>query len=104
MKRTDIPNMTAEECADELTLAEIKKLIQRARKAALKAEECQKAVFRALEDMCIDLSTPINAENAYNLEEAVTCYLQCGEYDLSGVMREIRKQYCGMVKLIEEGG
>lgn len=55
MNRADIPNMTARQCADELVLLEVKKLLQKARKASQKAEEMERAVFAALEDMCIDL-------------------------------------------------
>lgn len=93
MKRADIPNMTARQCADELTLLEVKKLLQKARKASQKAEELQQAVFRSLEDMCIDMDTHSEAEDAETLEEAVTCYLGYGEFGLKNIMREIRAQY-----------
>lgn len=93
MKRTDIPNMTEQECADELTLAEIKKLLKKARQAYQKAETLQNAAFQALEDTCIDIGLPSAAENASTLNEAITCYLQYGEFGLKNLMREIRTQY-----------
>ena len=94
MKRTDIPNMSAQECADELTLMEIKKLIQKARKAQQHADECIDAVFNSIEDMCIELTAHSDAENADTLEEAICCYIHYGEYGLKNIMKEIRAQYC----------
>lgn len=53
-----------------------------------------KAVFDALEDMCIDPDEiPSAAENAENLEEAICCFIDYGEYSVSGIMREVRAAY-----------
>ena len=93
MKRSDISNLTPEQCADELTLMEIKKILQKARKAQQKADATLTEVFQALEDMCIDLDVPSDAENADTLEEAVSCYVHYGEFGLKGLMKEIREQY-----------
>ena len=41
-------------------------------------------------DMCIDLDVHSDAENADTLEEAINCYVQYGEYNLSDLLKEIR--------------
>ena len=52
------------------------------------------AVFDAIEDMCIDPDEiPSAAENAENLEEAICCFIDYGEYSVSGIMREVRAAY-----------
>lgn len=71
----------------------VKKLLQKAKKAYEKAQEAEAAVFRALEDMGIDLEVRSDAENASNLDEAITCYLCYDEYSLSDLLSEIRTQY-----------
>ena len=93
MKRTDIPNMTPEQCDIELAMDGLKKLLQKARKADKKASDALAAVYSALEDMCIDIEVPSNAENAENLEEAVSCYIHYGEFGLANLLREIRQLY-----------
>ena len=94
MKRVDIPNLAAEQASDELVLMELKKLIKKARNQSKEADESLQKVHKALEDMCIELNVPTNSENADDLEQAVNCYIQYGEYNLCGLMKEIRKQYC----------
>lgn len=93
LKREDIPNLTPEQCADELTLQEVKKLLQKARKKAQQTAAALREVYDAMEDMCIDLDAPTEAENADTLEHAIDCYVQYGEYSLNGLMKEIRMQY-----------
>lgn len=44
--------------------------------------------------MCIDPDEiPSAAENADNLEEAICCFIDYGEYSVSGIMREVRAAY-----------
>lgn len=44
--------------------------------------------------MCIDPDKiPSAAENAENLEEAICCFIDYGEYSVSGIMREVRAAY-----------
>ena len=86
MKRSDIPNMSAQECMDELTFIEVKKLLQKARKAQKHADECCDAVFNAIEDMCIDLDI--------KFESNIYSYIQDGGVDLKDLMNEIRTKYC----------
>lgn len=94
MKRVDVSNSTAEQASEELALMELKKMIQKARRKSKEADESLQKVHKALEDMCIELNVPTNAENADDLEQAVNCYIQYGEYNLCSLMKEIRKQYC----------
>lgn len=69
-----------------MTKTEFKKLLERGRKARIKADEITQELFNKLEeDMGLRSSVlsdiPSNAENADNLEEAIQCYMQYGEYD-----------------------
>ena len=94
MQRTKISELSAEEALNESVFQSFERLLHRARDAELQALAIKNAVFRALEAMCIDPSeVPTAAENASNLEEAINCYVQYGEYTRSGIMREVRKAY-----------
>ena len=75
-----------EESDYDMTKREFKKLLERGRKAHIKAELITNELFDKLEqDMGLRTSIlsdiPSNAENADNLEEAIQCYMQYGEYD-----------------------
>ena len=89
----NISEMTSEECSDELILAQVKKLLQKARKKNKEADEALQAVYQAIDSMCIDLDAHSDAENADTLEDAINCYVQYGEYNLSDLVKEIRQQY-----------
>lgn len=96
MKRKNISEMTSEECSDELVMMSIKILLQKARKKSKESDEALRAVYKAIEDMCIDLDVYSDAENANTLEEAINCYVQYGEYNLTDLLKEIRQQYTTM--------
>ena len=83
-----IYQMTPDDALDKSVEYELK-----ARKASQKADKELQNVYEILENMCIDLETATNAENANNLEEAVNCYVQYGEYSVNGLVEEIMKQY-----------
>lgn len=73
--------------------------LARAKTAYNTAHRALEAVFRQLENMCIDPSeVPTDAENACNLEEAINCYLQYGEYSRGGIMREVRDAFTSAEK------
>lgn len=84
-----ISEMTPGEALTEQALAVFKRRLEQARKKAVESAAATKAVFDALEDMCIDPDEiPSAAENAENLEE-----WRDGEYSVSGIMREVRAAY-----------
>ena len=93
MKRENILEMAPEECSNELVMMSIKKLLQKARKKSKESDEALRTVYKAIEDMCIDLDVHSDAENADTLEEAINCYVQYGEYKLTDLLKEIRQQY-----------
>lgn len=93
MRRENILEMTPEECSDELVMMSVRKLLQKARKKNKESDEALREVYQAIEDMCIDLDVHSDAENANTLEEAINCYVQYGEYNLTDLLKEIRQQY-----------
>lgn len=93
MKRTDTQNLTPQEATKELVLMSLSRLLRNARKAQKKAEDASNMVYQVLEDMCIDLDAPSRAENAENLNEAISCYILYGEYGPKNLLSEIREQY-----------
>lgn len=89
-----ISQMTQEEALAEEALTVFKRRLERAKRKAEESAAATQAVFAAIEDMCIDPDKiKTGAENADNLEEAINCFIQYGEYSVSGIMREIRGAY-----------
>lgn len=94
MKRECLPGLTPEQAADELVLMEFEKLLKAAKRKAKAAQLAEDEVFKALQDMCIEPDEiPSEAENADNLQDAITCYLSYDEYSLKGIMHEVRNAY-----------
>lgn len=94
IKREDIAILTPEQASDELVYMEFEKALKSAKRKAVAAQKAQNQVFSLLEDMCIDADNlPTSAENANSLAEAISCYLDYGEYSLAGIMREVRLAY-----------
>lgn len=92
--RKPISEMTTEECNDELVFRRFKSLLEKARKKQTEATAATALVYRALEDMCIDADQiPSDAENADNLEDAISCFIDYGEYSVAGIMREVKAAY-----------
>ena len=85
--------MNTDEIMTEQTLRTIENAIKRAKKKANEAQAAEMQVYKMLDDACIDLTTPTEAENASNLDEAIACYLSYDEYSLAGLMKEIRENY-----------
>lgn len=93
MRKIAISDMTTEQAADDLVMMELSRLFQKARNAAKKAEEAERAVFKALEDMCIEYDSPYQYENGSTLEEAASSYIHYGDYGLKSLLSEIRRRY-----------
>lgn len=90
---TKISCMTDQQAADELTMLEVKKLFQKAKKAQENAQRLEAAVYKAMEDLCIDVNSPTLAQNAVNFKHAIYKYLHSGSYGLREIMKEIRMWY-----------
>lgn len=93
MKSENILKMTSKHSSDELVMKSVKKLLQKARKKGKELDKALQDVYQVMEDMCIDLETHSNAENADTLEQAINCYVLYDEYNLDGLLMEIRQQY-----------
>lgn len=68
-----------------------KSLLQDAREAFVNANTKEDTLFEILEHFGVDFDEPTNAENASNLGEAISCFLQYGEYNIKGLLKEIEK-------------
>ena len=70
----------------------LRSLIEDARKKQVIAQNSLGSVMDAIEDMgVIDLSRfETKAENADNLEEAIYCYIQYGEFDVDSIIEEVK--------------
>ncbi|MCI6468146.1 hypothetical protein A8806_110142 [Faecalicatena orotica] len=67
-------------------------LIQEAKRDQERANKSAELVFNTINDIFNnpDLQKiPTGAENAENLEEAIACYIQYGEYDIQGIIKEL---------------
>lgn len=73
-------------------LKELEKLIKKARKKEIEKDHIIRELFQILEDINIDMEQPTEAENASNLEEAIACYIDYGEYNVKAIMAEIKEQ------------
>lgn len=67
-------------------------LIEDAREKQIIAQNAIGSVMDAIEDIgIVDLSRfKTQAENADNLEEAIYCYIQYGEFDVDSIIKEIK--------------
>lgn len=70
----------------------LRSLIENARQKQIAAQNALGSVMDAIENMgVIDLSRfETKAENANNLEEAICCYIQYGEFDMDSLIEEIK--------------
>lgn len=89
-----ISELLPDEALDQSVLFVLDRKLQAARNAQKIADRRLQAFFDELESLRIDPSEhPTAAENASTLEEAITCYVQYGEYTRSGLLREIKAAY-----------
>ena len=48
-------------------------------------------IYKLLSNMKVNLEGSTKAENAICLDEAINCYIQYNEYDLTNIMKEIKE-------------
>lgn len=77
-----------------MTKSEFKKILERGRKAYVKADMIMQELFYKLENNmelrgCILEDIPSNAENADNISDAICSYLQYGEYDADSLWNDL---------------
>lgn len=47
-------------------------------------------MYDFLSDINADLEVPTDAENADTLEEAINCFVQYSEYNIDGILKELK--------------
>lgn len=72
-------------------LKEVKLLMRKARKAEQRAEKVLRDIYQILESIGVDLEAPTSAENADNLGDAISCYIQYGEYSIEDILLEVKE-------------
>ena len=94
-----ISEMTPDEALTEQALAVFKRRLEQARKKAVESAAFPAVLRNGYDDCFAGLGfldpdeIPSAAENAENLEEAICCFIDYGEYSVSGIMREVRAAY-----------
>lgn len=81
-----------EQSTEELILIDIEKLIKNARTEQKILDNIMDKLFKKIDELGIDLDVPTDAENAECLDEAINCYIHCGEFTLKGLIEEIKEQ------------
>jgi len=74
----------------------LKSQLKKARAAYKKADKLLQEVFDSVEAIipCPEL-VPTSAENADNLAEAISCFVQYGEYDVDSIVEELVEELVG---------
>lgn len=67
----------------------IRKSLQRVRKKYIEAEKGLNNLYDFLSNINVDLEVATDAENADTLEEAINCFVQYGEYNIDGILKEL---------------
>ncbi len=73
-------------------ITEVGKLLKKARSLQKKADEASFCVYQTLESMGINFDAPTRAENADCLNDAISCYIQYGEFGCRNLILEIQGQ------------
>ena len=77
-----------------MTKSEFKRLLERGRKAYIKADSIAQELFDKLEEdmglreIILD-DIPSNSPNTDNISEAICCYMQYGEYDADSLWNDL---------------
>lgn len=67
----------------------IRKSLQRVRQKYIETEKELNNLYDFLSDINVDLEVATDAENADTLEEAINCFVQYGEYNIDGILKEL---------------
>lgn len=76
----------------ETNKKKISNALERAREKFLKAEEEERKLNSLIEKVLPEMDfseISTKAENAENLEEAISCYVQYGEHNIEGIIEEL---------------
>lgn len=68
----------------------IKKALQKARRKYIEAEIELNNLYDFLSDIDADLEVQTDAENVDTLKEAINCFVQYGEYNIDGILKELK--------------
>ena len=73
---------------------EFDKALRKAREKTKEAQLAEQVVFEILGSIEIDTEEiETLAENADNLHQAISCYINYGEYTIEGIMEELKNAY-----------
>lgn len=67
----------------------IKKALQKARRKYIEAEIELNNLYDFLSDIDADLEVQTDAENVDTLKEAINCFVQYGEYNIDGILKDL---------------
>lgn len=81
-----------------MTKNEFKKILEKGRNTYIKADEITQGLFKRIEDdfginKCNLMDIPTNAPVGVNIEEAICCYMQYGEYDIDSLWKDLINGY-----------
>lgn len=79
--------------ADSAKISKICNFILRAQALCQKADEAEATAFSLIGQLSDKSPSdyPTAAENADNLEEAISCFIHYGEYNIADLMNEIKE-------------
>lgn len=67
----------------------IKKALQKARRKYIEAKIELNNLYDFLSDIDADLEVQTDAENVDTLKEAINCFVQYGEYNIDGILKDL---------------
>lgn len=76
-----------------MTKSEFKKLMERSRNYAIKMQETTALLRKEIEETFSDVElceVDTDSFNAENLEQAIECYIQYGEYDIDSLWNGLK--------------
>lgn len=79
-----------------MTKSEFRKLMERSRNYAIKMKETTELLCEKIQETFPDLEldeVETGSYNAEDLEQAIECYIQYGEYDIDSLWKELNDAY-----------